>query len=107
MVSRNNAEKLCEYGVKVYLAKDTFVHSKCVLTEEGVVLGSINMDLRSFYQQFECSVYTDDIQFRQQVLADFDETLLSAVQLSDKDKKTNKLLYRIFASLMQLVAPFM
>ena len=106
-VTRANAEKLIDYGVKVYVVPHTFVHSKVMLTEKIAVVGSINMDLRSFYQQFECSIYTDDIQFRQQVLADFDETLLSAVQLSDKDKKTNKLLYRIFVSLMQLVAPFM
>ena len=59
-VTRSNAEKLIDYGVKVMIVPHTFVHSKVVVTENATSVGSINMDLRSFYQQFECSVYTDD-----------------------------------------------
>ena len=107
LVSRNNAEKLCEYGVKVYLAKDTFVHSKCVLTEEGVVLGSINMDLRSFYQQFECAVYTDDKKITKVVLDDFNFTMNKSVLINQNNKLRKNLFYRVFAGIMQVFAPFM
>ena len=107
LVSRNNAEKLCEYGVKVYLAKDTFVHSKCVLTEEGVVLGSINMDLRSFYQQFECAVYTDDKKITKVVLDDFNFTMNKSVLINQSNKLRKNLFYRVFAGIMQVFAPFM
>lgn len=33
-----------------------------------------NFDLRSFYQQFECAVYTNDPAFMSDVLQDFEKT---------------------------------
>ena len=106
-VTRNNAEKLTDYGVKVYLMKNAFVHSKLLLTENSVVVGSINMDLRSFYQQFECAVYTDDKGVMEQVDEDFNKTFLDSVLLTEKNKLRNNVIYRAFAGLMQVFAPFM
>ena len=106
-VTRNNAEKLTDYGVKVYLMKNAFVHSKLLLTENSVVVGSINMDLRSFYQQFECAVYTDDKGVMEQVDEDFNKTFLDSILLTEKNKLRNNVIYRAFAGLMQVFAPFM
>lgn len=106
-VSRNNAEKLIEYGVKVYLMKNSFVHSKLLLTENSVVVGSINMDLRSFYQQFECAVYTDDKGVMDDVLDDFNQTFNDCYMITENNKKRKNVLYRIFNGLMQVFAPFM
>ncbi len=106
-VSRNNAEKLIEYGVKVYVPTDKFVHSKCLLTEEGLILGSINMDLRSFYQQFESGVFTDDIRLLEQVKLDFEKTFSSSKIISEKNRWRKNIFYRIFVGFMQLIAPFM
>ncbi len=106
-VTRNNAEKLMDYGVKVYLMKDSFVHSKLLLTENSVVVGSINMDLRSFYQQFECAVYTSDKSVMDSVNEDFKETINESELITQKNKLRNHVFYRMFAGLMQVFAPFM
>jgi cardiolipin synthase len=106
-VSRNNAEKLIDYGVKVYIMKNAFVHSKLLLTENSVTVGSVNMDLRSFYQQFECGVYTDDKKVMEDVMKDFETTFSDCVLLTEKNKRRNNFIYRAFAGLMQLFAPFM
>ena len=106
-VTRNNAEKLIDYGVKVYLMKKSFVHSKLLLTENSVVVGSINMDLRSFYQQFECAVYTDDDNVKKEVLIDFENTIKDSLLITEKNKLRNHLIYRAFAGVMQIFAPFM
>ncbi|MBE5737773.1 MAG: cardiolipin synthase [Clostridiales bacterium] len=106
-VTRNNAEKLIDYGVSVYCMKNSFVHSKLVLTDTSVAIGSANMDLRSFYQQFECAVYTDDKDTREKVLQDFNQTFKDSVLITEKNKLRKHVIYRIFAGVMQIFAPFM
>ena len=106
-VTRNNLEKLIDYGVKVYCMKSSFVHSKILLTENSVVVGSINMDLRSFYQQFECAVYLNDQDVTQDVKADFEQTFFDSVLITEKNKLRKHVLYRMFAGIMQIFAPFM
>ncbi len=106
-VTRNNVEKLIDYGVKVYCMKASFVHSKLLLTENSVVVGSINMDLRSFYQQFECAVYLDDYEVRKTVEADFNQTFSDSLLITEKNKLRNHVFYRMFAGVMQIFAPFM
>lgn len=106
-VSRNNAEKLMEYGVKIYTMKNAFVHSKILLTENSVVVGSINMDLRSFYQQFEDALYTDDNTVREDVYADFMNTISNSEILSTKTKKRRNPFYRIYIGLLQIFSPLM
>ena len=106
-VTRNNAEKLALYGVKVYLMKNSFVHSKVLLVEDSVAIGSVNMDLRSFYQQFECGVLTDDKTVVGQVETDFDATFSHSVLITQKNRLRKHFVYRAFAGVMQVFAPFM
>lgn len=107
IVSRNNAEKLMADGVKVYTMTHSFVHSKVILTENSAIVGSINMDLRSFNQQFESAVLLNDKLTLQAIDKDFDYTMTYSREITDKDKKRNKLHFRILAGLFNLISPFM
>lgn len=106
-VTRSNAERLIDYGVKVYCMKDSFVHAKLLLTDNNVVVGSVNMDLRSFYQQFECAVYTDDKMVMNDILTDFNLTIEKSRVITEKNKFRNSFIYRAFVGFMQIFAPFM
>ena len=106
-VTRNNAEKLVSCGAKVYLMKNSFVHSKVMLTENSVAIGSVNMDVRSFYQQFECGVFTDDKDTLKKVNLDFENTICDSKLITEKNKLRNRFIYRAFAGVMQIFAPFM
>lgn len=107
VVSRNNAEKLLECGVKVYTMTCSFVHSKIVLNENSCIVGSINMDLRSFNQQFESAVFTNDKKTMQDATLDFINTIKYSEELTYKNKKRNSFFYRILAGIFNLVSPFM
>ena len=106
-VSRSNCEKLMDYGVKIFIMKNAFVHSKLLLTEDAVAIGSVNMDLRSFYQQFECSLYTDDTKVMDGVKKDFDNTFKASEQITQKNKWSKNIFYRLFVGAIQVFAPFM
>ena len=107
IISRNNAEKLIKHGVKIYTMKNSFVHSKVMLTENSAVVGSINMDLRSFYQQFESAVYTNDKTVMRDILNDFEDTFKKSVFIEGSKLKRNKLSFRIIAGITNLISPFM
>ena len=106
-VSRSNAEKLLDYGIKVYTMTSSFVHSKVMLTENSAIVGSINIDLRSFNQQFESAVYTDEESTLKQIDCDFINTINHSEEVTIKNKKRNSFWFRILAGLFNLVSPFM
>ncbi len=107
VVSRNNLEKMLSSGVKVYAMKSSFVHSKIVLTENSCIIGSINVDLRSFNQQFESAVFTDEPQTLVQVEQDFVDTIDYSISINDTNKKRNSLKFRMYAGLFNIISPFM
>lgn len=104
LITLDTAEALMEYGVKVHLMKNSFVHSKLVLTENSCVVGTINMDQRSLYQQFESAVYTNDKQVMKNLTSDFNLTFERSVLHS---KKRNSFLRSVLIHILRLIAPLM
>lgn len=107
IVSRNHVEKLIQYGIKAYTMTSSFVHSKVILTEKSAIVGSINMDLRSFNQQFESAVFTNQTSTLQDIENDFDNTINHCQQITSNNCKRNKLHFRMLAGLFNLISPFM
>lgn len=106
-VSRGNAERLLDSGVKIYCMKNAFVHSKVMLNENCAVVGSINIDLRSFYQQFECAVLTDDKGILRDVNLDFENTFPDCEQITALNAKRKNIFNRIYVGALRLFAPLM
>lgn len=107
IISRNNAEVLSEHGIKVYTMNHSFVHSKIMLNEHSAIIGSINMDLRSFYQQFESAVYLNDENVLKSVEQDFKSTFENSTLITKQNMKRNRLYFRIMAGITNIISPFM
>ena len=103
-VTRSNAERLLKYGVKIYYSKSEFVHSKVMLTENCLTVGSVNMDMRAFYQEFDNGVYTNDEAAREQALSDFN-TVFERNEPSDSVTRNPFTL--LAACLLRIVSPLM
>lgn len=99
-------EKLLTIAVKLY-TMTSFVHSKIVLTENSAIVGSINMDLRSFNQQFESVVFTNEKTVLNYITLDFINTINHCKQITTQNDRHNKLFYRMLAGLFNLISPFM
>lgn len=66
-------------GARVYEYSKTFVHAKLVIIDEKIVLlGSANMDERSFRLNFELSLLIYDPVFARRTLVSFEEMLAEA-----------------------------
>ena len=71
--------KLREAGVKVWRYQPGFMHQKVLLADDDIsIVGSINLDYRSFMLNFELSAAIQDKTFADQIesmfLADFDRS---------------------------------
>ena len=106
LISLDNADRLLRSGVKVYTMPDAFVHTKSVLTENCAVIGSVNFDLRSFFQQYENALCTDDATITGGLKADFENTFPDCIQRRYVKEKP-KFTHRLLTALLQLFAPMM
>ena len=68
---------------------------------------SVNFDLRSFYQPFECAVYTNDPAFMSDVLQHFEKTFEYSELVGESNRERRSVFNRAFAGILQLFTPFM
>ncbi len=79
---RSYFEGLMEAGVKIYLFSDGFLHSKTIVTDDTVSsVGTTNLDLRSFEQNYEVNVAIYDDSFAIELKNDFLRDCEQSIQL--------------------------
>ena len=103
-VTVSYAESLMQYGVKVYYAKNTFVHSKVVLTESCAAVGSVNMDMRSFYLEFDNGVISDDKAFLADAEGDFNAVFAENEQAQ---KSRGNIFGKMLTGFLKIFSPLM
>jgi cardiolipin synthase len=106
--TRSFAEELLEAGVRIYWYQKGINHSK-VIVVDGIVasVGTANMDLRSFEQNFEVSLIIYDREVVKRLAADFIEDLKvsseGAIQrwkFRPKRNKVRESIARLFAPVL-------
>lgn len=100
--------KLLEAGVKIYLYKKGFLHSKNVIIDDNVVsVGSCNMDIRSLLLHYEVNtmIYDSNItkRFKEQFLKDID----NCEEVTANDWKKRNILIRLRNSLCRIISPLL
>ncbi len=96
---------LHDNGVKIYVYKNGFVHSKVFLSDdERAVVGTINMDYRSLYLHFENGIYMENVKEIKHIKEDFEKSFSDSKKLSDKDVKVG-FLKSLWQSILRLFAP--
>lgn len=65
---------LLKNGIRIYEYTPGFIHSKVVMNEHCAIVGTINMDYRSFYLHYENGVWVYDKEFLNAVRRDFKKT---------------------------------
>jgi cardiolipin synthase len=98
--------KLREAGVKVWRYQPGFMHQKVLLADNDVaIVGSINLDYRSFMLNFELSAAIQDKRFASDVeamfLADFDRSRPENLRAFDD----GSLLFRLKCRAAALMSP--
>ena len=105
-VTRSNYEPLLKAGVKIYEFTPGFIHSKNFISDDDIaVVGTTNLDYRSFYLHFELSV----LFFRSSVIGDlktnFENTLQLCQEIHVGDEGKLPLYRRVFRGAARIMSP--
>jgi len=107
MVTQSNYAVLLRAGVKVYEYTPGYIHAKSILSDDDhCIVGTINMDYRSFYLHYENAVWICGAPVIKTIKADFEETL-SRCQEINLDEWQNRPMYlKIIQGLIRIFAIF-
>lgn len=101
-------KQLLKAGVKVYLYKKGFLHSKTLTVDKSVsVVGTANMDHRSFDLNHEVNTYIYDPLIASQLNKNFEADKLDCVLLNLKDWRNRSLRQKLLESICRLLAPLL
>ncbi len=79
---RSYFERLLQAGVQIYLFPDGFLHSKTIVSDDTISsVGTTNLDIRSFEQNYEVNAVIYDDDFARELRVDFTEDCKKSVRL--------------------------
>lgn len=104
--TKSYISELLEAGVKVYLYGRGFNHSKYMIVDDVVsVVGSANVDMRSFDLNFEVVSVIYGEEFAGRMKAVFRNDLSSAAQVSGAEWEKRSRIFRYKESLARILGP--
>lgn len=104
--SRSFFSEVMKSGVKIYLYKAGFNHSKLMVADDYVcTIGSANMDTRSFENNMEVNAFIIDEAMSRKMKAIVEADLDKSKYLSYKKYKKTKFLRRLWESVVRLLSP--
>ena len=107
--SRSYVTQTVESGVKVYLYKAGFNHSKLLVSDNALcTVGSTNIDFRSFENNFESNAFIYDAQMARRLKQVFLQDVRDSVLLEDvKDLGRQTFAKNLWESLVRLISPLL
>ena len=107
--SRSYVMQTVESGVKIYLYKAGFNHSKLLVSDDALcTVGSTNIDFRSFENNFEANAFIYDEQMACRLKDVYLQDVKESVLLEDvRDLGKQTFMQRLWESLVRLISPLL
>jgi cardiolipin synthase len=107
-VTRSNYLQLLRAGVRIFEYTPGFIHAKMFVSDDEVsIVGSTNMDYRSFYMHFECGVAFFHSSIATHVRNDIAKTLDLCTEINLLDEESISLPVRLGRNILKLFSPLM
>ncbi len=108
LVAESYFGELMEHGVKIYRYTPGFLHQKVVMADREVAMvGSVNMDYRSFQLHFECGVLLYASVAVEEVLDDLDAVAAQSHVVTMEEWNRRKWYRRVAEPLLRIFAIWM
>lgn len=100
--------ELLDVGVDIYLYQKGFIHAKTLVADKSLsIIGSANMDYRSFDLNFEANAIIYDEAFGAELAKSFYEDLEGAVKLDAFQWERRFWLQKLMEKTVRLIAPLL
>jgi cardiolipin synthase len=104
--SKANYNDLLKAGVEIYLYEKGFIHSKTMVTDGKLsMIGTANMDYRSFDLNFEVNAIVYDVPFSKKLRTVFFEDLKHAKKINEKLWNNRAFYYKLADRIARLFSP--
>lgn len=101
-------DDLLAAGVEIYCYQKGFVHAKTMVTDRKLaVVGTANMDQRSFDLNFEVNALVYDENIAGQLANSFEEDLKHADRLSQEEREAKPTYIKLLEKIARLVSPML
>ncbi|HEM3696191.1 TPA: cardiolipin synthase [Streptococcus suis] len=110
LAARTDFRTYLESGIEIYEFTPGFVHSKVVLVDDKkATVGTVNMDFRSFYLNFECGLYVyNHKQVLADILQDFEDSFAQSERITLVGFENTYPWYkRLAGALMNIISPLL
>ena len=96
LVSRSYYASLLKAGIEIYEREGTVLHAKLMLIDDcWGVIGSANLDLRSFHRNYELNVIVDSHEFGRQLNEAIEEDLRRSKRIYLQEHERRGLMVRV------------
>ncbi len=107
-VTQSYYPSLLASGVRIYEYSPGFLHAKTVLSDDQVgLIGTVNMDYRSFYFHFECGIIFYNTSILQDIKDDLIKTMDISREITLAEAKATPLPKRMIRMLLKVFSPLM
>lgn len=100
-------QEMLKAGVKVYFYQKGFIHSKITIVDDVSIVGSANMDFRSFEQNFELNTIIYDSESTHKLLEVFEQDQNDSSLISEDEWNNRSSICKIKESLARLCSPLL
>ena len=107
-VTRTYYDQLLKANINIYEVKDTFIHSKILLIdEEFCMIGSPNVDFRSFNLNFETMGFFDEKKVINDLINQTNLDVFYANKIEINNWNKRPIINRICANIIQIISPIL
>lgn len=108
LVTRSFYQQLTRAGVRIYEYTPGFLHAKMIVSDDDVgVVGTINMDFRSFFMHFECGTVLYGGKIIREIKQDVVDILGQSREIDDDWFRHVPWISSILASVLRLLSPLL
>jgi cardiolipin synthase len=101
-------KSMLDAGVKVYFYQKGFMHGKSISVDDNLaIVGSVNLDYRSFYLNSEIAVVVYDRQFVHKLNAAFEQDLQDSLYIDRRSWKNRSIWQKFIDAVCRLLTPLL
>ncbi|NLC18677.1 MAG: cardiolipin synthase [Clostridiales bacterium] len=107
ILTNYNYGRLLENGVRIFEYTPGFIHAKTIITEDTAIVGTINMDYRSFHLHYECGVWICDKATVNVIKDDLLRTMEQCHEISYEEWQKRPLILKLYQMVLNLFSTLM
>ncbi len=107
-VTRANYRRLLEKGVRIYEYTPGFIHGKVFLSDDrNALVGTVNMDFRSYFFNYECGVWFQGGGSVKDIRADFEQLFADSHEITLQEVEDWPFAIRTTRSFLKVFSPIL